>query len=84
MNIKDFGLDKITEIYNIYDMLIDDDIIDKHPLLKFRINNLFIYFNNICSEFEDISQDYNNDTSEEYIKYELDKMIKLEEYLENL
>jgi hypothetical protein len=84
MDVKSFGLDKITEIYNRFDTLIDDSLCAEHPLLKYRINNLFCYFTNILNEFENISNDYNNRDNKEYIENELNSMIQIEELINKI
>lgn len=83
MDIKKYGLEQIKEISSKFDILIDDNLIEKYPLIKFRIYNIFTYFNNILEECENISRDYNNNNNQEYIKRELEEMISIEDIINN-
>ena len=82
MDIKKYGLEQIKEISSKFDILIDDNLINDYPLLKYRIYNIFTYFNNILEECENISKDYNNNNPE-YIKKELEEMISIEDIINN-
>jgi len=82
MDIKKYGLEHIKEIYSKFDILIDDNLINDYPLLKYRIYNIFTYFNNILEEYENISKNYNNNNPE-YIKKELNEMISIKNIINN-
>jgi len=82
MNIKKYGLEQIQEISSKFNTLIDDNLIEDYPLLKYRIYNIFTYFNNILDECENISRDYNNNNNE-YIINELNEMINIEDIINN-
>jgi hypothetical protein len=82
MSIHEFGLDLIKEISNKYEILVDDKLLHKYPLLKFRLQNIFTYLNNISDELENISKDYNNN-NQEYITNNLHEMIQLEQIINN-
>ena len=82
MSIHEFGLDLIKEILDKYDILVDDKLLYEYPLLKFRLQNIFTYLNNVNDELENISKDYNNN-NQEYIKNNLNEMIQFEQIINN-
>lgn len=88
MDIKEFGLDNITEIYNKFNSIIDNNLFNiddniNNKILIFRMNNIFTYINNISNELNNISNDINNLDNKEYIEKELSEMIKLENIIDN-